>query len=98
MYFPFREPSGLVEGREAIIARFRGLFAAWRRRGKAPPFVGFVPKEMSVRATGPSHALATFIVGIEGSSGRRTALGRQTLEGWRILHLHASNPGAGPKG
>jgi hypothetical protein len=53
---------------------------------------------MSVRATGPSHALATFIVGIEGSSGRRTALGRQTLEGWRILHLHASNPGAGPKG
>jgi predicted enzyme related to lactoylglutathione lyase len=98
MYFPFREPPGLVEGREAIITRFRGLFAAWRRREKAPPFVGFVPQELSVRAAGPGHALATFIVGIEGSSGRRTALGRQTLEGWRILHLHASNPGVAPKG
>jgi predicted enzyme related to lactoylglutathione lyase len=96
LYFPFRDSAGLTEGREAIIERFGRLFAAWRCRGKSPPFVGFVPEDLAVRAAGPGHALATFTVGIDASRGRRTVLGRQALEGWRILHLHASNLGTPP--
>jgi predicted enzyme related to lactoylglutathione lyase/ketosteroid isomerase-like protein len=91
MYFPFENTSALVEGREAIMERFLQLFDAWRRRDVKMPYVGFKPEHVVVRSAGPGHALATFTVGIEGAPGRRTVLARDTLDGWRVLHLHASN-------
>lgn len=91
MYFPFADTPGLAEGRDAITARFARLFAAWRRRGRVPPYVGFEPAHMRVRPAGHGHALATFTVGIDGAAGRRSALLRRSVETWRILHLHASN-------
>lgn len=91
VYFPFDDTPELVEGRAAVLERFARLFAAWKRRGRVPPYQGFVATSLVVRAAGPGHALATFVVGIEGAVGRRSVLARQTRDGWRILHLHASN-------
>lgn len=91
MYFPFEDTPGLVEGRDAIVARFARLFTAWRRRGLSPPYVGFVPAQLRVRAAGGGHALVTFTVDIEDAAGRRTALMHRDVDAWRILHLHASN-------
>ena len=90
-YLPFADTPVLLDGREAVLARFTRLVDAWRARGKSPPYVGFEPRELLVRPAGPGHALATFLVGIEGDTGRRSLLLRHTPAGWRILHLHASN-------
>ncbi len=90
-YLPFADTPGLLDGREALVARFARLVDAWRARGRTPPYVGFEPRELVVRPAGPGHALATFLVGIEGDTGRRSVLLRHTPAGWHILHLHASN-------
>lgn len=90
-YLPFADTPALIQGREAVLARFSRLIDAWCRRGKSPPFVGFEPRDLVVGPAGPGHALATFLVGIEGDTGRRSMLLRHTGGGWRILHLHASN-------
>lgn len=95
-YFPFRDPAQLVRGREAIVARFEALFGTWARQGRSPPYVGLRPGELQLQPAGTDHVLATFVLDIAGSTGRRTVLLRQATEGWRIRHLHASNVQATP--
>ena len=90
-YFPFRDPAQLVRSREAIVARFEALFGAWNRQGRSPPYVGLRPGALELEPAGADHALATFVLDIAGSTGRRTVLLRHGAAGWRIRHLHASN-------
>ena len=91
VYFPFRDPAELVRGREAIVDRFEALFGAWNRQGRSPPYVGLRPRALELEPVGGDHVLATFVLDIAGSTGRRTVLLRDAAEGWRICHLHASN-------
>lgn len=96
MFFPFADTTAAVTGQAAILARFERLFAAWRRHGKSQPYVGFAPTQFTATLLGDTHALATFVVGIDGAPGRRSVVLRRTTGGWRIEHLHASNLEARP--
>ncbi len=92
-YLPFADTPGLIDGHAAIMSRFGRLIAAWKRRGLSPPFVGFEPSGLQPTLLAVEWTLVTFLVGIEGDTGRRTMLLRSTADGWRIFHLHASNLG-----
>ena len=72
--------SGLAEIRAAVAP----VFAA----GK--PERPLVPKDVVVTVSG-DLALASFDVGSGPMHSRRTLVLRRTGQGWRIVHLHASN-------
>ena len=90
-FFPYGDPPGLVSGQAAVLGRFERRFEAWRKAGRALPFVGFEPREFIARELTPGYALATFALSVEGTTGRRSLVARRGPEGWRMVHLHASN-------
>jgi SnoaL-like domain len=99
MHFQFGQPPGLIVGRPAVVARFQRLFQQLAARMPGPPFVRFKIEEFACLALDPRHAAVFATLTVDGRIGRRTLLYRREREGWRILHLHASNfgPERGPE-
>jgi len=92
MYFPFRNSQALVQGREAIVARFARMNAQLRQTQAAPPYIGFGMRDVRVEWLAPGWALATALFTFADQWGRRTLLLRaEDASAWRIHHLHASN-------
>ena len=73
-----------VDGKAAIAAVFREYFAANTKK------TNIVPEELRVQQRG-DIAVITFNVQNPGAISRRTFVWRRYADGWRILHLHASN-------
>ena len=92
MYVPFRNSQALVQGREAIVARFARMNAQLRQTKAAPPYIGFGMRDFRVEWLAPGWALATALFTFADQWGRRTLLLRAEDAGtWQIHHLHASN-------
>jgi ketosteroid isomerase-like protein len=80
-----------IEGREAVERSFRAVFGAARRGASGPPYLHIAPRDVRVQLL-DGAAVATFEFDREGGTvGRRTFVFRRTPEGWRIVHIHASN-------
>lgn len=94
MHFQFGQPPGLIVGRPAVLERFRRLFAELAARVPGPPYVRFKIEEFACLALDARHAAAYATVTVDGRIGRRTLILRREPQGFRILHLHASNLGA----
>ncbi|HEX4438557.1 MAG TPA: nuclear transport factor 2 family protein [Thermoanaerobaculia bacterium] len=84
---------GLVDGREAVEKSFRRVFDEARKHASGPPYMHMAPRNVRVQMLdGASAAVATFELDRDGGTiGRRTFVYRKTPEGWRIVHIHASN-------
>jgi hypothetical protein len=93
MHFPFGEPQGLIVGRPAVVERFRRMFTELAARLPGPPYVRFRTDEFACLALDPGHAVVYAKLAFDGRVGRRTLICRREPEGFRILHLHASNVG-----
>lgn len=88
-----------VEGRDAVLAYFRAMFADTRRRGRSTLATRARVRGLRVALLAPGAAVVTFHLGDDASPGRRTAVFRRDADaGWRLVHLHASRltPPAGP--
>jgi len=82
---------GRIDGREAIERSFRLVFDSARRQASGPPYLHIVPRNVRVQML-VDVAVVTFEFDRDGGSmGRRTLVFRKQAEGWRIIHLHASN-------
>ena len=95
MHFQFGQPPGLIVGRPAVVERFQRLFQQLAAHMPGPPYVRFKIEEFACLVLDPRHAAVYAMLTVDGRIGRRTLIYRREREGWRILHLHASNLGAG---
>jgi ketosteroid isomerase-like protein len=92
MYFPFANSPAPFRGRDAILARFAKMFDDLRARNPAgPPYVRFEVREFEAEPLDPRHVLACATLAFARQLGRRTIVFRREADGWRLLHVHASN-------
>jgi ketosteroid isomerase-like protein len=88
MFFPDGAfPTSRVEGRDAVLAVFHGLFARARRSGRTR--LAIAPIGERIQSFG-DIAIVTFGLDSEDSVGRRTIVLRNVSGEWRIVHFHAS--------
>jgi len=94
VFFPVEHEQVRCDGRPAFEAVFRRVLARARERRDAPPYLDLDPRDVTI--TGRRDlALVTFH--LPGDPlGRRTLVLSRAHDGWKILHLHASNAGAAP--
>lgn len=92
MYFPFANTAELHAGREAVLARFARMFDDLRARNpNGAPYVRFRVHAFDCIEIGERHAIAYATLGFAQQIGRRTIVMRREADGWRLLHVHASN-------
>jgi len=91
MYFPFVGTLDLIQGRDAVVGRFRRMLADLKGRTTQLPLIGFEVRSCVREALGTEHVLLLVRIEFQGQVGRRSVVCRRTPEGWRIAHLHASN-------
>ena len=91
LYFTVGSPAGLVNGRPAVLERFRRMFAELTARLPGPPYVSFRIEEFACRVLDYRHALVFATLTFQGQLGQRTLVYRREDGALRILHLHASN-------
>jgi ketosteroid isomerase-like protein len=93
VFFPAPEPPQRFTGRQEVETHFQEVFRGIRQSSKAtaPPYMHLVPADLRVDRLGPDAAIVTFMM-VNGSHvSRRTFVMRRERDGWRIVHLHASN-------
>lgn len=99
-FFPLVNHPERAEGRDQIEQLFRGVFERARVSAiSGPPYLALQPGDLSIRRMGES-ALVTFHLHDPDVLCRRTLILQRLAEGWKIVHLHASNlpaPGAQDK-
>ncbi len=80
---------GRIDGGSAVQAHFQAVFAAERSGGAGPDIN---PTNVRIQHLGETAALVTFeFAGAAESVGRRTILFQRLPEGWKVVHVHASN-------
>ena len=81
-----------VTGRAGIDSTFRAVFADVRAHATGgPPFHRLTPVDLRTQPLAPGVVLATFELRNAERLGRRTVVFGRERDGWRIVHLHASN-------
>lgn len=92
IFQPVPEMAERVTGPRGIDSTFRAVFAAIRARAAGgPPYQRLVPTDLRIQPLSPGLVLVTFHLRNAERLARRTVLFRHETDGWRILHLHASN-------
>jgi ketosteroid isomerase-like protein len=93
VFFPQQYRVGRATGRLETDAAWNAVFGSLRAAsGKtAPPFMHLQPQEIVVQELSGA-AIATFTLqsGASGTVGRRSLVLTETVDGWRIAHLHGS--------
>lgn len=84
---------GRIDGREAVQAAFEAFFAEVRRQMPGPPYLQLVAHELRIQG-GTDVAVASFELPHDGAVGRRTLVWGRRPEGWRLVHVHASEHGS----
>jgi len=87
-----REPGDLAQYHRAMgmPAGMRQLAANLPRSAAGPPYQRLDPRNLACDAYG-EIALCTFELDGADNLGRRTIVMRKHAEGWKIIHIHASN-------
>lgn len=92
MYFPFANSQDLVRGRDAVLARFDRMFADLRARQPGPPpYIRFRTEAFECLQLDARHVVVYAMLAFAAQRGRRTLVFRSEPDGWRLLHVHASN-------
>ena len=89
VFYPRASPHRAT-GRAEFEKAFKTVFQQIRDGKTAAPFMDIQPKEMKIQFFG-DVAIATFhLDDRRGFLNRRTIVLNKTEEGWKIVHLHAS--------
>jgi ketosteroid isomerase-like protein len=89
-FFPRGDCPARAEGREQVERVFRCEFEEARASGAGPPYLDLRPQDLRIQEIGDT-ALVSFHLALPGALRRRTIIFRKRVDGWKILHLHASN-------
>ena len=77
-----------LDGKDSVEASFRGVFDAARRSGAGPHIV---PRNVRVQSLTDAAVVTFEFDRGSGSFGRRTLVFARQPDGWKIIHVHASN-------
>ena len=89
VFYP-REFPRRATGRAEFEKTFKRVFEQIRAGRSTPPFTDIQPREMETRIFG-AIAIVTFHLDDKPHSvNRRTIILQNTTNGWKIIHLHAS--------
>ena len=89
VFFPFDIYPRRANGKEDVEAGFKRFFDEVRTQAAGPPYLHFVPKDITVQIW-HDIALVTYHLDRPEGVGRRTSLWQKQAHRWRIVHLHAS--------
>jgi len=95
-YWPRADTADRLRDRQAVEARFHDFFEKARASRPGPPYLHLAVSDLRVRVF-EDVGLVTFeLSDVPDTLGRRTLVFHRDPQGWRIVHLHASNLPLGP--
>jgi len=70
-----------------------GVFARIMKQSRrtSPPYMNLQPQDLKIQTLSPEIALATFHLIDGDTTSRRSIMFKHYSDGWKIVHLHASN-------
>lgn len=90
-YWPRADTADRLRDRQAVEARFHDFFDQARASRPGPPYLRLAVRDLRVRVF-EDVGLVTFeLSDVPDTLGRRTLVFHRDPQGWRIVHLHASN-------
>ena len=90
VFYPRGFPSR-ADGREQYESSFKVVFEQLRNGKTGPPYHSIRPKGLKTQMLGEDVAIVTFhLEDRPGMLNRRTIVFRKMPQGWKIVHLHAS--------
>jgi ketosteroid isomerase-like protein len=93
MFHPAAPNVKRVDTPEEFEKAWLGVFARIKKTSgrNSPPYMNLQPKDLKIQLLSQQIALVTFHL-LEGHTvSRRTILLRKSDDGWKIVHIHASN-------
>jgi len=93
MFHPAAPNIKRIDSPEAFEKAWLGVFARIKKQSgrSGPPYMNLQPQDLKIQTLSPEIALATFHL-IDGeTTSRRSIMFKQCSDGWKIVHLHASN-------
>jgi hypothetical protein len=87
---PFPDTPERLDGRDAVLARFRAYFAQVRRERSGPPFLRMVLEDVRIDLLADDVAVVTYAFPAGGRPQRRTLVMVRAHGHWRIAHMHGS--------
>jgi ketosteroid isomerase-like protein len=90
VFLPLVDHPERATGREAVERLFLGVFDRARAASPGPRYLDLEPRDLLIRRMGDT-AIATFHLDDPGILCRRTLVLARADEGWKVIHLHASN-------
>ena len=95
VFHPAPNMAERVTGRVAVDSSFRAVFAEVRAHATGgPPFHRLTPVDLRIQPLASGVVLVTFELRNAERLGRRTVVFGRERDGWRVVHLHASNMAA----
>jgi ketosteroid isomerase-like protein len=89
VFFP-RGFSARATGRAEFEKNFKVVFEQIRDGKTAPPFMDIQPEDMEIQRLGDVAVVTFHLDDRPGMLNRRTLVLRKNANGWKIVHLHAS--------
>jgi ketosteroid isomerase-like protein len=89
VFFP-RGFSTRATGRVEFEKNFKVVFEQIRDGKTAPPFMDIQPEDMEIQRLGDVAVVTFHLDDRPGMLNRRTLVLRKNTNGWKIVHLHAS--------
>jgi ketosteroid isomerase-like protein len=96
MFHPASPNIKRIDSPEAFEKAWLGVFARIKKESgrDQPPYMDLRPQNLLIQMLSPDIALATFHL-IDGDTvDRRSIVLKQYPDGWKIVHIHASNIGS----
>ena len=82
-----------TDSRKDFESAWLGVFARIRASSgrSSPPYMDLKPRDLRIQFLSPDVALVTFHLFDWPATGRRSVILKRFPDGWKIVHLHASN-------
>ena len=90
IFFPFEDVPARAKGRAAIQTVFEPFFEKVRLQRPGPSYLAIRPLDLDIQLLEDCF-VATFHLDDGETFSRRTAIFANKQQGWKLLHLHASN-------
>jgi ketosteroid isomerase-like protein len=93
MFHPATPNIKRIDSPEDFEKAWLGVFARIKKQSgrNRPPYMNLQPQDLRIQTLSPEIALATFHLIDGDTTSRRSILFKQYSDGWKIVHLHASN-------
>jgi len=93
MFHPAAPNIKRIDSPEAFEKAWLGVFARIKTQSgrSSPPYMDLQPQDLRIQMMSPEIALVTFHLIDGDTTSRRSLLLKKQSDGWKIVHLHASN-------